>query len=159
MSVERPPVVPAPLLRALSPRAALDESLTILVLTVSSDGHPHQAMLSCGEVIAPDEGRLVLAVWPRSTAARNLAARPRATLTAVIEGTSWSVSVAVAPSADVTTPLGGTLRTFAAEVVKVTSDRAPYAVLESGVTFRLVDAESTRRRWQEVRTALAGGVP
>ena len=157
MSTEREPRLPDRLGDVLGPHAPLGEGLTILLLTISSDGYPHQAMLSCGEVVAVDDERLALAVWPTSTAARNLAERPRATLALVDEGTSWCLFAEIADVGTVVTPLSGTLCRFDATITRVTSDRAPYAVLESGVTFQLTDPEATTARWRELRAAIVQG--
>ena len=157
MSTECEPRLPDDLAALLLPRAPLREGLTILLLTTTSVGYPHQAMLSCGEVVALDETTLGLAVWPDSTAARNLSERPRATLALVEAETSWCLFVEVVESGEVSTSRSGTLRRFDARIVRVTSDRAPYAVLESGVTFRLTDPETTQERWRELREAIAQG--
>lgn len=157
MSVEHEPAVPASLAAALAPDGPLPEGLTLLLLTVRADGWPHVAMLSAGEVVAVGERRLALALWPGSSAAENLAERPRATLAAVVDEASWALRIEAREAGAIETPLAGRLRGFAADVVATTSDRAPYAVLESGVTFRLKDGAGVRARWAEVRAALAGG--
>jgi hypothetical protein len=157
VSTLRQTIVPDALADLLLPAAPLTEGFTLLLLTLSADGYPHVAMLSCGEVVATGPDRLSIALWPASTAAANLAARPQATLSAVADSTSWTLSLAVVGTGEVTTPLSGTLRSFDIRLVKVTSDQAPYATLESGVTFRLMDREATMSRWLQLRAALAGG--
>jgi hypothetical protein len=159
VSTVRETRVPSALAALLAPAAPLTEGLTLLLVTISADGYPHIAMLSCGEVIATAADRLSMALWPASTAAANLAVRPKAALSAVADSASWTLSLAVAGTGAVTTPLNGTLRRFDARLAKVTSDQAPYATLESGVTFRLKDPGTATARWQQLRTALAGGTP
>lgn len=45
-----------------------------LLVTVDRDGSPRPCMLSAGEVLAVDDRRLRVALWPRTNTARNLAA-------------------------------------------------------------------------------------
>jgi len=155
VSVACDPILPEALWERLSPDAPLADHWTLLLLTVSTDGYPHQAMLSCGEVVASDRHDLTLAIWPESTAARNLDERPRATLTTVVDGTSWSLHVATTTAGEVVTPLARRLRRFRARIARVTYDRAPYALLTSGVTFQLNEPDATRQRWRGLRTVLA----
>lgn len=154
MSVAREPVVPPALAAVLGPGAGVAEGLTLLLVTVREDGFPHVAMLSCGEVVARDERRVALALWPSSSAAANLARDGRATLAAVVDETSWSLRLEARPAGAIETPLAGRLLRFDAVVAAATSDVAPYAVLESGVTYRLKDPPSVLPRWAEVRAAL-----
>lgn len=127
---------------------------TLALLSVGEDGWPHQALLSVGEVLALDRDRLRLALWPASSAAANLAARGRATLTVVLAETSFTVRLAVRASGELSTPRAGTLALFEARVEEVRADVAPYAVLESGVRFRLNDPDEALARWAEVRAEL-----
>lgn len=149
--------VPEPLSVRLAPDAPLCEGFTVLLITLSESGHPDVAMLSCGEVVVGDPHHVSLALWPRSTATANLSERPRCTLSAVADGTSWTVQLSTREAGEVTTPLSGTLRRFEARPIQVKSDRAPYATLDSGVTFHLNDPERALPRWRELRAALAKG--
>jgi len=130
--------------------------LTFLLLSATADGWPHLAMLSVGEVVAPDDGHLRLALWPASTAAGNLARDGRATLSLVHEGAGYSVRLGMSRGPDLVTPLGGTLARFEAEVQDVLEDVAPYAVLETGVHYRLKDPDAVLVRWRETVAALKG---
>jgi hypothetical protein len=55
---------------------------------------------------------------------------------------------------DISTPLAGTLACFHAQVAAARSDEAPYAVIESGIRFRLRDEAAVVARWREQRAAL-----
>lgn len=153
MSRPLDPAVPAPL-RALldaDPGDPAVDGFTLLLLTPREDGWPHQAMLSVGEVACeaqPD--RLRLAVWPRSTSTQNLRARERATLTAVVDGVSYALFLAVEQVGDL--PSG--LVRFDTRVAAATADEAPYARLESGVRFTLNDREDVLARWRATRQEL-----
>jgi hypothetical protein len=159
MSVAREPVVPPALAALLAPGAPPQAGLTLLLLTAGADGWPHLAMLSVGEVVALDERRLALALWPSSSAAANLAERPRATLAAVVEQTSWTLRVEARAAGTLETPLAGRLARFDAAVTGAASDQAPYAVLEHGVTFSLKDPPAVLARWTQVRKALVDHAP
>lgn len=154
------PAVP-PALRAILDADDLvaSEGFTLQLLTVRDDGWPHAALLSVGEVIAVDEHRLRLAVWPSSTSAANLAARAQATLAAVLAPTSYLLRVSAAPLAPLETELGGRLAAFEATVDAVAADEAPYAVLEAGIRFRLSAPDATLPRWAETRRALREAAP
>jgi hypothetical protein len=141
-------------------RALLDADLsssgglTLLLLTVSPDGWPHQAMISCGEIAALSDERIALALWPSSTAARALAHGGRATVTVVLPPTAYALRLDVEPAGELETPLAGRLARFSAAVTAATADEAPYATLESGVRYSLKDPEQVVARWREVREAL-----
>lgn len=151
--------VPAPLLARLDADVGRPEAegFTILVLTSSSNGWPHVAMISVGEVVVAADGVLRLALWPTSTAARNLSSERRGTLAAVVDAVSYQLRVAVEDRAELETPLAGRLVCFTLRVEEVRADEAPYAVLESGVRFRLKDPAATVARWREVRAELRRG--
>lgn len=146
--------VPPALRSELARDADVEDGFTILVLTVA-DGWPHQAMVSRGELVCADDHRLLLALWPTSTACKNLSSTERATLCAVVDGVAYSVRVRGRRLDDITTPLAGTLACFALQVDSVSGDEAPYARLEAGVRFRLLDPDETVARWSELRAELA----
>ncbi|MQA86963.1 MAG: hypothetical protein GEV03_20615 [Streptosporangiales bacterium] len=130
------------------------EGPVLLLLSTDEDGWPRQAMLSLGELVVVDDRHLRLGLWSSSTTTRNLTARGRATLTAVLEGTGLSIRLSVRREEDLTLAGGGDLACFTATVEEVTADEVPYAELTSGVTFRLRDRDAVQRRWTETRAAL-----
>ncbi len=158
MSRQLEPVVPAALRELLdSDDLAAAEGFTLLLVSVTADGWPHMAMVSVGEVVVAGDDSLRLALWPGSTATRNLTPSGNATLAAVADGTSYSLRLAVTRAGEVETPLAGQLARFEARVEGASADEAPYAVLESGVQFRLKDPPSVLARWAELRQALRDG--
>ncbi len=153
------PVVPPALRDVLEEDVAAPgaERFTLLLLTIAADGWPQLAMLSVGEVVATADTRLRVALWPRSSAARNLARRRRAVLHAVVAPTSYALRLEVEPAGTVTQPDGRSLAVFAAAVASATAEEAPYAELEHGVGFRLRDPAAGHARWRAVRAALREG--
>lgn len=159
MSRELDPGVPAALRELLdSEDLAASEGFTMLLVTVTQEGWPHVAMISVGEVVAVGEDSLRLALWPGSTATRNLTPSGQATLSAVVGGTSYSLRLDVVRAGEVETPLAGQLARFEAHVEGASADEAPYAVLASGVSFRLKDPPAVLARWAELRQALRDGI-
>lgn len=130
------------------------EGLTFLLLTNTPDGWPHLAMLSVGEALATDERHLRLALWPNSTATGNLGASGRATVALVHQEAGYYIRLKAKRGADLNLPSGGHLAFFEGTVEDVQEDVAPYAVLESGVRFRLKDPNSVLPRWRETVAAL-----
>jgi hypothetical protein len=136
--------------------AALDEAapgFTLVLVSVGTGGWPHLALLSVGEVLALDDRTLRLALWPASTATGNLASEPRVTLAAVVDGVSLSVRLTTRPAGTLELPTGA-LAVFDATVAEARGDVAPYAVLESGIRFRLTEPAETLQRWAATRAAL-----
>jgi hypothetical protein len=151
------PEVPGALRAVLEEEPSEADDFTILVLTLGEEW-PHLAMVSRGELVCTGDRVLALALWPASTACANLARNSRATLSAVVDTVAYSVRVTARRLSDVTTQAAGSLACFRLEVESVTGDQAPYARLESGVRFRLLDPEPTVDRWREVRRKLRGAV-
>ena len=151
-------VVPGALRELLeSDDLAAAEGFTMLLVTTTEDGWPHMAMVSVGEVVPVDEPQsLRLALWPGSTATRNVTPSGRAMLAAVVGGTLLAQARARAHGR------GGDAARRHARALRGAGGRrerreAPYAVLESGVRFRLKDPADTRARWAELRAALRQG--
>jgi hypothetical protein len=148
------PVLPPALARAVDADPDPDEGFTVLLLSTTSDGWPHAAMISTGEIVTTGASGVRLALWPRSTATANLSSAERASLLAIVDHTSYSVRLSLRRMPDFDTPLAGTLACFDGLVEAASADEAPYAILESGVRFRLKDSEGTLARWRETRSAL-----
>jgi hypothetical protein len=146
-------VVPDDLRRKLIQGLETTDAFTMLVIT--DDGSwPHVAMVSCGEVVYGGARELGVALWPESTACRNLTDRGKAAVAFVLEGIAYTLRVRAVRLADLSPAAGPSLACFRAIVEGVTGDRPPYAVLETGVRFALVDPVATIPRWRAARSAL-----
>jgi hypothetical protein len=121
---------------------------TILLLTSTPDGWPHLAMVSMGEVLLLDSRRLLLALWPNSTATANLTHSGRATLALVHGQAGYYVRAATLRGEDLAVPDAGSYACFSLQVADVQEDVAPYATLTGGVTYVLKDPIDTVERWQ-----------
>ena len=134
---------------------AAKEGVTLLLLSVTDEGWPHVAMLSVGELLAVAADRLRAALWPASTATRNLTARAQATIAVVHEGVAYYFRCRARRGADLDVPSSEAgLAFFELELEDVLEDVVPYAELTSGVTFTLADGAAGIARWDERIAAL-----
>lgn len=154
MATDLPAVLPAPLRAALEDDVDRDVGFTVLLITTSEAAWPRVSMVGVAELSVNSPERLLLALWPSSTAAANIGHSGRATLAAVVAGVSYVVHARARPLADITPGRSGRLACFALQVVAATADEAPYAVLETGVRFRLREPDDAIARWRELRAAL-----
>jgi hypothetical protein len=114
-----------------------------------------------GEVLAVDRNRIRLALWPGSTAAVNLAPRGAHALITIIEdGPVWAVHGSTMAGRGMSVPGFQTVTAIEVEVDEVRCDSVDYAVIETGVRFRLLDPGQVLPRWRATRRALAdAGLP
>ena len=129
------------------------EGLTFLLLTTTEDGWPHLAMLSVGELLAVGERDLRAALWHGSTAAGNLGRNGKATLALVHDQAGYYLRCTARPGPDLEIE-HGRLAYFELQVEEAIEDVAPYAVLTSGVSYRLKQPEEVFPRWRETVEAL-----
>lgn len=120
----------------------------MMLLTVTEDGWPHTAMLSAGEVVALDHGRLRLALWPGTETSGNLIRSGQAVLLAVHQGAVHKIRLA-AKRLPALPGARHPRERFEANVLSVREDRAKYAELTSGITFALKGEEQVLQRWKE----------
>ena len=131
------------------------EGTTLLLLTATSAGWPHVAMLSVGELLAISATQLRAALWPASTATCNLTSTGQATIALVYKGVAYYLRCRARRGPDLEVPSSEAgLAFFDLELEEVLEDVVPYAELTSGVTFRLVDSSESIARWEERIAAL-----
>jgi len=126
-------------------QAPIGESIRLS--TVGEDGWPHEALLSVGEVLAVSAVELLVAVWPGSHTCRNLRCGGQLVLSLVVDGALINIRGKATLMAEHQTSLD--LTAFRIHPEAVNEDRATYADIVSGVTFRLHDPEQTFARWRE----------
>jgi hypothetical protein len=137
------------------------EGLLLLLITAAEDGQLHVAMLSVGEVVAMDPGRLRLALWPRSTSVQHLEARGRGLLYLVADGAGYAIDVRATAVGELRED-GIHAAVFEAVINEVREDRVTYAELTEAPSFRLVNRERELARWRRTVDAmqrLPGEVP
>ncbi|HEY7063923.1 MAG TPA: pyridoxamine 5-phosphate oxidase [Chloroflexota bacterium] len=125
-----------------------------LLVTRDEAGYPHPAMLSVGEVLAVNPGRLLLALYSSSTTTRNLRARGKLTLALADGGFGYYVKAAATETAATAPDLAG-LAVFEATVAEVLEDGESVARVTSGFTMTLAgDTVRTLALWEATVGAL-----
>ncbi|SDB97301.1 pyridoxamine 5'-phosphate oxidase family protein [Shouchella lonarensis] len=117
----------------------------MLFVTVGADGFPYKAMLSVGEVVALDESSLRMAIWTGTQSEKNALTAKKATLMFVWEQVAYDIRLQLERIATLEQ-----LTLFAGEVISVKADKAPYAVLDSGVRYTLHKPGEALVRWERV---------
>lgn len=120
----------------------------MMLLTVTEDYWPHTAMVSVGEVVALDQKRLRLALWPGTVTTGNIIRSGQATLVAFHAGIAHYVRLKLSRLPELPDACHPRER-FAAEVVSVREDVAKYAEINTGVTITLKDPSDVLARWKE----------
>ena len=123
--------------------------------SAATNGWPHVALLSQGEVVMVAEGVLRIALHSGSRTTANLAETRRATLLLVSPGAVETIEI-LAHSIGASELAGIPLSLFEADITKVQKHAVPYATVTSGITFELRNAGSTIDRWTETVTLLRG---
>lgn len=111
-----------------------------MLLTVDEDGTPRPCMLSAGELLAVDERRLRIALWPRTRTAANLARGGRAVFCYVAER---SVLYVRGPTSRLPAD-GSPLECFELVVESVESDEHAGMPVTSGITFAIERGDPAR---------------
>lgn len=146
------PQLPAPV-AALLDGADLPTKIgqTLLLVACDSEGWPRMALLSVGEVLAPSLSEVRLALYPGSRTTQALRSQGRALLVVVLDGCTYKVELTAAEIPDAEPSSAS----FTCAVHTVVEDRVPYARIEQGVTFTLVDEAATLTRWARTTARLA----
>lgn len=132
---------------------ALDEGEALCLSVAGTDGWPHLALLSAGEVLAVSPTELRLALHAGSGTTAGLEASGRALLLVAHDGAAVAARLTARPLG--TAEIAGVdLARFAATVEDVALHRAPYAHFESGPRFRLTERDATLARWRETLASL-----
>jgi hypothetical protein len=127
-------------------------AFTIELVTVDPDGWPRLALLSTGQVLAIDASRLRLALWLHSHSTANLTRTGLATMAFIHDQAAFRVRLRTCRGSDL--DLGQRLAVFDGRVVEVRKDVVPYAVIEGGIRFTLVDEASVLERWRSTVEAM-----
>ncbi|WP_321798417.1 hypothetical protein [Caballeronia sp. J97] len=125
--------------------AGADGGFTASLCAADHAQRVRTALLSAGELFAPDARTLAFALWPSSRTAQAVTASGRATLTFVLDGAFYQVHLEVrrVPLDDVP------LACFVGAIEGGEVQRVGYARLTNGIAFELTDAQSALARWRE----------
>lgn len=124
-----------------------------LLATVDPEGTPRPCMLSAGEILAPDDRHLRVALWPGTKTTRNLAAGSPVLLCYVAPGTTFYVRGRPRPLGRSAAPR---LERFEVDVDSVESDAHPGMPVTSAITFEVGsgDVANVAQSWREQLRAL-----
>ncbi|WP_106769166.1 hypothetical protein [Paenibacillus faecalis] len=133
----------------------LDEKqhVAMMLLTVTEDHWPHTAMVSVGEVVALDQAKMRLSLWPGTVTTTNILRMGQAQLVAFHNGAAHYVRLSLTRLPELPQALHPRVR-FAAEVTAVKEDVAKYADINSGVTITLKNPSDVIQRWKETLAEL-----
>lgn len=144
---------------SLATRAGFTASL----VTADATGQLRTSLLSAGELYAPDEHTLRIALWPQARAARVLREQQRGALTFVHDATFYQVQLRFTPLDPAPGDSGG-LVYFAGVIEAGETQRVRYARLTSGIAFDIEvasEGEAVLERWAQqigwLKQAVAGG--
>lgn len=123
-----------------------------LLLTADPDGTPRPCMLSAGEILALDQRRLRVALWPGTHTVANLERGSGAVFGFVAAGTALYIRGPVRSL----TPPEGALRCFELAVESVESDAHSGMPVTRGIEFRVEgsDPASVVGDWERQLAAL-----
>jgi hypothetical protein len=123
-----------------------------LLVTTDPDGTPRPCMLSAGEIFAPDDRTILVAVWPGTKTSRNLSREGRILLCHV---DSEAVVYVKGTSAQGGRRRDTGLEHFAILVDAVESDDHPGMPVTSGIRFTVEgDREAVLTGWRRTIDAL-----
>lgn len=115
--------------------------LAYLLVTTDEDGTPRPCMLSAGEILAPDDRHLRVALWPGTTTSKNLARGSRVLFCYIAPGVVLYVKGQAAP-------LGpgpdSKLERFEITSEAVESDIHQGMPVKETVLFSIEDADTTK---------------
>jgi hypothetical protein len=136
-----------PELRALfdGTLAGVESGFTASLCVADSAHRVRTALLSAGELLAPDARTLAFALWPSSRTAQAVASTGRATLAFVFDDAFYQVHLDARRVALDDVPLACFVGTIESGEVQ----RVSYARLTNGIAFELIEADSALARWRE----------
>jgi hypothetical protein len=124
-----------------------------LFVTTDEDGTPRPCMLSAGEILAPDDRHLRIALWPGTTTSKNLSRGGRVLFCYIAPGT---VLYAKGRSAPLGPGPGSKLERFEVTIDAVDSDIHQGMPVKETVLFEVegMDTSKVAADWQRQLEAL-----
>jgi hypothetical protein len=144
--------IPDEVTRYLDGTDLLAKTQALRLSTAGSDGWPHAALLSAGDMVMMPSGRIRFAIFPQSTVTSHLEREGRLTITLSLDGGICEMKLRCRRLAHSSAEVP--LAFFEAEVESVRQHVAPYANVTGGVTFALHDPTAVLPRWQRQIAAL-----
>ncbi len=146
--------IPAGMVRYLDGTDLLKKTQALRLSTVDSDGWPHAALLSAGDMVIMPSGHIRFALFPKSTVTSNLDRARRLTIAFSLDGGICELRLRSRRLANTVPDVP--LAFFEGEVETVRQHVAPYGNVTGGVEFSLHEPQSVLPRWQRQIAALRG---
>jgi hypothetical protein len=128
-------------------RLATKAGNAMLLITADSDGTPHCALLSPGEVLARDDQHVGLVLHAGTGTADALRQQRPALLVVVVGNRAVRVYLDVIGHRNVDVK-GDASSVFHTQVSSITDDVVSYARLVHGITYELTDPKATVEAWR-----------
>ncbi|MGX9291997.1 pyridoxamine 5'-phosphate oxidase family protein [Bacillus sp. A015] len=119
----------------------------MMLMTVSEDGWPHNAMISVGEILAVNHQELRIGLWPNTSTASNMIRTNKATLVLVYQGKAHYIRLFLRRLQELPNRNYKRER-FSAQVVLAREDVAKYAKITSGINIELLNEKEVVERWK-----------
>ncbi|WP_436951042.1 pyridoxamine 5'-phosphate oxidase family protein [Staphylococcus shinii] len=132
---------------------AQKQHIAMILQSITSEGYPHSAMVSVGEVIALDSEHLRIALWPQTQTTLSLAKKGKANLVIIYNNmvNYLELDITVLPSPDneiyERTRLEATIKSIRQDIAK-------YADITSGITVEMHEPKQVLKRWNVVLNEL-----
>lgn len=122
------------------------KNVALRLSTVDSDGWPHAALLSAGEILVLPDGCIRFIIFPSSGTAANIARDSRSTLTMPLDRGMCEIRMRMRKLGE-SKAAGVALAIFEGQVQRIHKHLSRYADVESGLTFSLHEPEVVLARW------------
>ncbi|SDA16355.1 hypothetical protein SAMN05216315_107102 [Nitrosospira sp. Nsp18] len=122
------------------------KNVALQLFTVDSDGWPHVALLSAGEILVLPDGHIRLIIFPSAGTATNMAHDGRSTLTMPLDRGMCEIRMKMRKLGE-SKAAGVALAIFEGQVQRIHKHLSRYADVESGLTFSLHEPEAVLARW------------
>ncbi|MEO8992129.1 MAG: hypothetical protein ABI284_02730 [Nitrosospira sp.] len=122
------------------------KNVALQLSTVDSDGWPHAALLSAGEILVLPDGLIRLIIFPNSGTSNNIARDGRSTLTMPLDRGMCQIRMQMRKLGE-SKAAGVALAVFEGHVQRIHKHLSRYADVESGLTFSLHEPEVVLDRW------------
>ncbi|WP_436945759.1 pyridoxamine 5'-phosphate oxidase family protein [Staphylococcus xylosus] len=125
---------------------AQKQHIAMVLQSITSEGYPHSAMVSVGEVIALDSEHLRIALWPQTQTSISLAEKRKSNLIIIYNNmvSYLELDITLLPSLD--NEVYERTR-FEATIKSIKQDIAKYADITSGITVEMHEPEQVLNRW------------
>lgn len=125
---------------------AQKQHIAMILQSITSEGYPHSAMVSVGEVIALDSEHLRIALWPQTQTTLSLVKKGKANLVIIYNNMVNYLELDISELPSLNHEFYERTR-FEATIKSIRQDSAKYADIISGITVKMHEPEQVLNRW------------